>query len=539
MSVRATPTAWTTGTTEVFKTGTWRACCRSVARPSPCQQACPVNGDIAEWIGHARAGDLRRAWEVLVAHNPFPAIAGRICHHPARARATGPPGTRRCRCAGWSARPATPRSPPAGPCPRRARNARAMSPSSAAAPRDFGRVPAAPPRLAREPVRRRPRLGGLMRYGIPGYRLARECSTPRSTASWRWACRCIATRRWRPANWSGCGRRTTPCTSPRAPRSPRPCRNWRAAPWLMQGSDYLRALAEGEMPPDAACWWSAAAARRWTSRAAPAAPVARSDRWRWSRAAHMPAQREEVLEALEEGVALHDGAMVLGTVGPPGGRRAGVRARPLRGGGRSRRRATVPGSQVHARGRRRAAIGQDADLSACSRSRRQQGVLAVDAAAGHRRPACGPAATSPAGRASSPRRSAWASAPRSTSTARCAATTRSSRAGGATALDEIATWYHPHGRRAAALRAVPVAERLAGSAEVQLPLTDRKCTPRRALLLLRHLHPLRQLLPALPRSRHHPRGRRLCRAGRLLQGLRHLRARNAPPDPCCCARRLR
>ena len=108
-AVPATPTAWTTGTTEVFKTGTWRALLPEyVARPSPCQQACPVNGDIAEWIGHARAGDLRRAWEVLVEHNPFPAIAGRICHHPCESA---------CNRAAWYAAES-----PEGP-PRLARHA--------------------------------------------------------------------------------------------------------------------------------------------------------------------------------------------------------------------------------------------------------------------------------------------------------------------------------------------------------------------------------------------------------------------------------
>jgi hypothetical protein len=42
MTPRCPPTAWTTGTTEVFKTGTWRAALpRHLARPSPCHQACP------------------------------------------------------------------------------------------------------------------------------------------------------------------------------------------------------------------------------------------------------------------------------------------------------------------------------------------------------------------------------------------------------------------------------------------------------------------------------------------------------------------
>ncbi|MCW5634100.1 MAG: FAD-dependent oxidoreductase, partial [Rubrivivax sp.] len=79
----AVPPTWTTGTTEVFKTGTWRAALPQHEQAlSPCHLACPVGGEIAAWIGHARAGDWQRAFEVLVRHNPFPAIAGRVCHHP-------------------------------------------------------------------------------------------------------------------------------------------------------------------------------------------------------------------------------------------------------------------------------------------------------------------------------------------------------------------------------------------------------------------------------------------------------------------------
>ena len=46
----AVPTIWTTGNTEVFKTGTWRSALpQHIRAPSPCHAACPVNGDIAEW----------------------------------------------------------------------------------------------------------------------------------------------------------------------------------------------------------------------------------------------------------------------------------------------------------------------------------------------------------------------------------------------------------------------------------------------------------------------------------------------------------
>ena len=80
------PSTWTTGTTESIKTGTWRAALPAYAkRPSPCHLACPVEGDIARWMQQAGAGDWHGAWMTLVDHNPFPAVAGRVCHHPCEA----------------------------------------------------------------------------------------------------------------------------------------------------------------------------------------------------------------------------------------------------------------------------------------------------------------------------------------------------------------------------------------------------------------------------------------------------------------------
>ena len=79
-------TFWTTGTTEVFRTGTWRAAIPQYRdTPSPCRIACPVGGEIAAWIGQARAHEWQRAWETLTRNNPFPAVTGRICHHPCEA----------------------------------------------------------------------------------------------------------------------------------------------------------------------------------------------------------------------------------------------------------------------------------------------------------------------------------------------------------------------------------------------------------------------------------------------------------------------
>ena len=80
------PSIWTTGTTESIKTGTWRAALPAYAkRPSPCHLACPVDGDIARWMQQARAGDWHGAWMTLVDRNPFPAVAGRVCHRPCEA----------------------------------------------------------------------------------------------------------------------------------------------------------------------------------------------------------------------------------------------------------------------------------------------------------------------------------------------------------------------------------------------------------------------------------------------------------------------
>lgn len=82
MNERLSP-LWTHLTSRERLTGTWRSQMPVYEnQPSPCLGACPVNGRIAEWIGQLRDGDLHGAWVTLTDNNPFPAIAGRICHHP-------------------------------------------------------------------------------------------------------------------------------------------------------------------------------------------------------------------------------------------------------------------------------------------------------------------------------------------------------------------------------------------------------------------------------------------------------------------------
>ncbi len=74
---------WSNTTTEGRLTGTWRTASPDYQDiPSPCHGACPVNGLIAKWIRQVSDKDYHGAWTTLVDNNPFPSIAGRICHHP-------------------------------------------------------------------------------------------------------------------------------------------------------------------------------------------------------------------------------------------------------------------------------------------------------------------------------------------------------------------------------------------------------------------------------------------------------------------------
>ncbi len=74
---------WTTQSTDVIKTGSWRLALPAyVNPPAPCHNACPVDGNIAVWIKHVESQAFQDAWLTLVDNNPFPAVTGRICHRP-------------------------------------------------------------------------------------------------------------------------------------------------------------------------------------------------------------------------------------------------------------------------------------------------------------------------------------------------------------------------------------------------------------------------------------------------------------------------
>jgi len=64
-------------------TGSWRTSRPVyVDRLPPCNQACPAGEDIQDWLFHAESGDYEAAWRSLVRNNPMPALMGRACYHP-------------------------------------------------------------------------------------------------------------------------------------------------------------------------------------------------------------------------------------------------------------------------------------------------------------------------------------------------------------------------------------------------------------------------------------------------------------------------
>ena len=64
-------------------TGSWRSERPVyVNRMPPCNNACPAGEDVQGWLYEGESGNYEQAWRNLVRDNPFPAIMGRICYHP-------------------------------------------------------------------------------------------------------------------------------------------------------------------------------------------------------------------------------------------------------------------------------------------------------------------------------------------------------------------------------------------------------------------------------------------------------------------------
>jgi NADPH-dependent glutamate synthase beta subunit-like oxidoreductase len=163
------------GSSHANHTGSWR-----VNRPvyvdrlPPCSNACPAGEDIQGWLYQAEPGDYEAAWRKLVADNPFPAVMGRICYHPCETacnraeldEAVGINSVERflgdlAIDRGWAL--------PAAPAPTGKRVlVVGGGPAGLGATYHLRRLGHEVRLVDSAPV-----LGGMMRFGIPAYRLPR------------------------------------------------------------------------------------------------------------------------------------------------------------------------------------------------------------------------------------------------------------------------------------------------------------------------------------------------------------------------------
>jgi NADPH-dependent glutamate synthase beta subunit-like oxidoreductase len=166
------------GSSLANKTGSWRTERPVyVDRLPPCNNACPAGENIQQWLYEAEEGGAgyERAWRRIMEDNPFPAIMGRVCYRPCETacnrrqldeavginsveRFLGDEAIRQ----GWqlevTARPSGKRVLVVG-----------AGPSGLSAAYHLAR-------LGHEVVVRDagPKPGGMMRFGIPTYRLPRD-----------------------------------------------------------------------------------------------------------------------------------------------------------------------------------------------------------------------------------------------------------------------------------------------------------------------------------------------------------------------------
>ena len=156
-------------------TGTWRTMRPEyLDRLPPCNHACPAGENIQGWLYHAESGDYQRAWRLLVEDNPLPAVMGRVCYHPCedacnRGKLDAAVGINSVERflgdyaidKGWKF------DPPAAPSGKRVLVVGA-GPSGLSAAYHLARLGHAVSIHEAGPL-----AGGMMRFGIPKYRLPR------------------------------------------------------------------------------------------------------------------------------------------------------------------------------------------------------------------------------------------------------------------------------------------------------------------------------------------------------------------------------
>jgi len=63
-----------------------RATVCSALFKSPCQHTCPIEMDIPSYIALVRAGRFEDAYKILLQTNPFPSVCGRVCDHKCQSK---------------------------------------------------------------------------------------------------------------------------------------------------------------------------------------------------------------------------------------------------------------------------------------------------------------------------------------------------------------------------------------------------------------------------------------------------------------------
>jgi NADPH-dependent glutamate synthase beta subunit-like oxidoreductase len=71
------------GTSQGNHTGTWRTERPAyVRREAPCAHGCPAGEAVRDWLAPAQEREHELAWRRIMADNPLPAVMGRVCYHP-------------------------------------------------------------------------------------------------------------------------------------------------------------------------------------------------------------------------------------------------------------------------------------------------------------------------------------------------------------------------------------------------------------------------------------------------------------------------